>query len=56
MRIPLFANVLYTALEIGSGRPENGTFLDFVCQNLDVKMSAMVWTLGKIDAILNNIT
>ena len=37
---PLFVNVLYTALEIGSGRPKNGAFLDIVCQNVDAKMSA----------------
>ena len=42
MRIPLFANVLYTALEIGSGRPENGTFLDLFAKIVDAKMSAMV--------------
>ena len=46
----------YTALEIGSERPKNGAFLDFVCQNIDAKMSARAQRLGKIDAILNNIT
>ena len=42
MRIPLFANVLYTALEIGSGRPKNGTFLDLFAKNVDAKMSVVV--------------
>ena len=35
-----FRNVLYTALEIGSERPKNRAFLDFVGQTLDAKMSA----------------
>ena len=42
MRIPLFANVLYTALEIGLGRLENATFLDLFAKNVDAKMSALV--------------
>ena len=43
-------------LEIGSELPGNGAFLDFLCQNVDAKMSARTLTLGIIDAILNNIT
>ena len=37
--VAIYSNVLYTVLEIGSGRAKNGVFLDFVWNVTDTKMS-----------------
>ena len=50
----IYSNVLYTVLEIGSGRAKNGVFLDFVCHDTGTKMCPRAQIFGKWAAILNN--
>ena len=54
--IAIYSYVLYAVLEIGSGRAENGVFLDFVCHDTGTKMSSRAQISEKRAAILNNIT
>ena len=54
--VAIYSNVLYTVLEIGSGRAINGVFLDFVCHDIGTKMFPRAKISGKRAAILNNIT